>query len=285
MESIQIITSSQSNISSEINPITVPYSSVSAYRISFLNSEESVISPYILSGVGNFQHYGLVHSNGKVDATYYKDPNYWSDLIVNSPGQVISSRLEGQISSTTTPIQNPSSGLFKTKLLCDEPISITHTIVKENYDYNLSVYLNNVLVGDLPSGTISSSIEWDFVAGVNVIEIYYDKSLSTTTGFNLMSGSSLEQYGNIFLDYYTYVDPIEFRRKALGAKPLFTIDNIFGQRQIISNRYIDSGSTLNYFTDKNDTVTSVRYRVSMRRYSDPLQTPAINSIRVRFRNS
>jgi len=285
LDLIPIVTSSESNINSELNPFTVPYSSISAYRICFLNSEESVISPYILSGVGNFQHYGLVHSNGKVDATYYKDPTYWSDLVANSPGQVISSRLEGQISSTTTPIQNPSSGLFKTKLLCDEPISVTHTVVKENYDYNLSIYLNNALIADLPSGTISSSIEWDFVVGTNTIEIYYDKALSTSTGFNLMSGSSLEQYGTVFIEYYNYVDPIEFRRKALGASALFTIDNIFGQRQLISNRYIDSGSTLNYFTDKNDNVTSVRYRVSMRRYSDPLQTPALNSIKVRFRNS
>jgi len=137
----------------------------------------------------------------------------------------------------------------------------------------------------LPAGTVSSSVEWNFNAGVNNIEIYYDKSSTFTVGFNLMSGSSLHQYGTVFLSYYNYVDPIEFRRRALTGKPVFTIDTIFGQRQIISNKYIDAGSVMTYLSDKNDKVHAARYRVSLRRYSSPLQTPALNSMKVRFRNS
>jgi len=280
-----LLSNSETNISTEVNPFTVPYSNVSAYRIGYLSDDEKIIAPYILSGVSNFDHYGIVHSNLEVDANYYKNPSYWSDLVLNSPSSLISSRLADQIVSTTTPIQNPSSGFFRCKLLCDQAVSTVHTIVKENYDFNLSVYVNNSLLADLPAGTVSSSVEWIFNAGVNTIEIYYDKSSNFTVGFNLMSGSSLHQYGTVFLNYYNYVDPIEFRRRSLTGKPVFTIDTIFGQRQIISNKYIDAGSVMTYLSDKNDKVHAVRYRVSLRRYSSPLQTPALNSMKVRFRNS
>jgi len=282
---VPLLSQSNAQVSTEANPFTVPYSSASAYRICYINSEEKIIAPYILSGIDTFEHYGLVHDNSGVEVAYYKDRTYWSDTIANSPGSLIKSIVEEQVTSTTTPIQNPSSGVFRFKLFCDQAASAVHTLVKESYDYSISVYVNGSLLVDLPTQTISSSVEWNFNAGVNLIEVYYDKTSSQTVGFNLMSGSSIQQYGTVFLDYYTYVDPIEFRRRGPEGKRIFTIDKIYGQRQLISTNYIEAGSRLYYISSKNDRVNSVRYRVSFRRYLDPLQTPSLDSIRVRFRNS
>lgn len=282
---LRIPLSQDDAIDSAINPVKIPYSNVIAYRIAYLDRDEEVMSPYILSGVNSFRHYGEIHTDYINSKILYKSPSYWSEKINMPYTSVLRSEIQDQLISTSTPLQNPSSGLFTTKIMCEKAQNVIHTLVKENYSYNLSVYLNGALIADLPSGTSSASIEWQFNAGINTIDIYYDKESSSIVSFNLMSGVSLNEYGSVFLDYYTYLDPIEFRRRCDSNISVFTIDDLFGQKQILASRDMETRSVIRYLSSSTDAITAVRYRAILSRLDNPLQTPVIDSIKVKFKHA
>ena len=141
------------------------------------------------------------------------------------------------------------------------------------------------MIADIPAGFSSAEVDWNFVEGVNNINILYDKNVSGYFSFSLMAGVSLEEYGTVFLDYYNYVDPIEFRKRSSDSVKIFTVDSLFGRREILSSTSIGQRSLIRYYSSMSDVISAVRYRVDLIRYSNPLKTPSVNSVKVKFRHS
>ena len=275
-----------SDLSSELNPAKIPFTEKTAYRIAAVPENEQVLKPYMLVGLSNFRHYGKIHSGNLVDAILYKSPEYWSSEISRENNlSVLKETVYDQIISTNTPLTSESSGFFSTNLLCQNAVSVSHKIRKSSPDFNLSVYLNGVMIADIPAGFSSAEVDWNFVEGVNNINILYDKNVSGYFSFSLMAGVSLEEYGTVFLDYYNYVDPIEFRKRSSDSVKIFTVDSLFGRREILSSTSIGQRSLIRYYSSMSDVISAVRYRVDLIRYSNPLKTPSVNSVKVKFRHS
>ena len=100
-----------------------------------------------------------------------------------------------------------------------------------------------------------------------------------------MSNKNLIDYGTMFLNYFSYLDPMEFKRRSDISANLFTIAPFYTRREILSSREISGKSLLNYYSNALDTVTAVRYRADLIRHENPLQTPLIDSIRVKFKHN
>jgi hypothetical protein len=111
-----------------------------------------------------------------------------------------------------------------------------------------------------------------------------------------MSGKSITDYGNLFLEYYRFLDPIEFRRGANEYVNVFTIDDFYGTKEILAsntfyNNVISSDtenvnkSVIRYYSNPDSVIDAVRYRVDFNRYSNPLQTPILDAIRIKFKHN
>jgi hypothetical protein len=102
--------------------------------------------------------------------------------------------------------------------------------------------------------------------------------------FSLAEGLNISRYGSIFSDQFIYLDPLEFQNKVTEDNYYFTIDTVFGRREILASRSI-SGDSNFIFTSKNSsTVQAVRYRVDFTRYDNPYITPILESVRVKFKH-
>ena len=289
------LNTSSSNLN-ELNPAILPYTNKSVYRLCAVNPNVNYIDPYILSNLNCFKFYNkTIASNTNVNL--YKSLDSWREEIasINNPS-LDKNILFNQIGSIDIPIQDPSIGLLEGKIMSEKDHLVTHTITKSSSDFNLAVYLNGVNIADLPTGTSSKSIEWNIVQGINNIIITYDKNSSGSIFFNLMSGKSITDYGNLFLEYYRFLDPIEFRRGANEYVNVFTIDDFYGTKEILAsntfyNNVISSDSenlnksVIRYYSNPDSVIDAVRYRVDFNRYSNPLQTPILDAIRIKFKHN
>lgn len=279
------INESPDNIN-ESNPATIPFTEKQAYRITYVNNGDQFIDPFILASLDSFKHYNILTETSEFDIEYYKSLNIWSEKIaINNTNELNKDIIQNQINSINPSIYSFASGLLETKLMTDKQYKVSHTVTKSRDDFNLAIYLNGTMIADLPSGTISSVIEWNFIDGINNIVVTYDKNFSGLINFNLMSGKNLNDYGTIFLDYFSYLDPIEFKRRVDISANLFTIDNFYGRREILSSREISGKSLIQYYSNRVDAVNAIRYRADLVRYDNPLQTPLIDSIRIKFRHN
>jgi hypothetical protein len=89
----------------------------------------------------------------------------------------------------------------------------------------------------------------------------------------------------VYSEYYTYVDPLELRFNRSSADKVFTIDNVFGNKEILSKKNIKPNSRIFYFTNSPTAVSRIRLRADLTRGANPLQTPVLNSYKVKFKNS
>lgn len=272
----------------ERNPIIIPNTEVSAYRVCSLFDNEKYIDPYMLSGINSIRHYytlGLSSARESFLVENYKSPDFWSNTInENVEGTIYSSLINNQMGQISLPNSFPSSGILKFKIYSNNVTKTIHDVIKASSEFNLAIYLNGSLIADVPRGTLSSSVEWNFVQGINTVEITYDKDYSGLINFNIMSGARLSDYGIMFLDYYKYLDPIEFRRRANTSLNVFTIDNIYNKKEILASNEISSRTLFRYYTNTEDAVNSIRYRIDLNRYNNPLQTPIIDAVRIKFRH-
>ena len=279
------INNSPDNIN-EANPAIIPYTDKEAYRVTVVNDNDQFIDPYILGNLNCYRHYNILTGSSNTDIEYYKSLNIWTEKIsLNDVNELNKNIILNQISNINPSIYSSTVGLMETKLLTTKEYKVSHKVVKSREDFNLAVYLNGSLIADLPAGVISSTIEWNFVTGINNIVITYDKNFSGLINFDLMSNKNLIEYGTMFLDYFSYLDPMEFRRRIDISANLFTIDNFYGRREILSSREISGKSLLRYYSNASDTVTAIRYRADLVRYENPLQTPLIDSIRIKFKHN
>lgn len=272
----------------ENNPVTLPATEVAAYKIASLSENENFIDPFMLAGISSMRHYytfGIANAKEPETIEYYKSLNFWSDTIKNNvDGEVYSNIIKNELGQITIPNNSPSSGIIKFEVYSTSQSKVVHNIVKSSSQFNLAVYMNGVLIGDLPSGTASVPAEWNFIQGINTIQVTYDKPNAGLINFNIMSGARLIDYGIVFLDYYSYLDPIEFRRRANSELNLFTIDTIYNKRYLLSSKDISSRTLFRYYSNTEDVVSSIRYRIDLSRYNVPLQTPIIDAVRIKFRH-
>ena len=270
----------------ELNPNTSVYFGKSVYRIAVVGSEV-IKQPFILSGINSFKNYLIFRSSSVNAVEIYRALNIWSEKVnaVNGSDVTVSSPIVNQLSSISPGPYDICSGLLDAKINCDSENSAVHMVTKSREDFNLAIYLNDVLIADLPSGTLSRDVEWNFKKGINFIKIAYDKNFQGLINFNIMSGKSISDYGTLFLDYFTYLDPYEFRQRVSDSSFTFTIDNVFGSREIIASQSLSGVSQIKYFSEITRPIDAVRYRADLYRSSNPLVSPSIDSIRVKFKHS
>ena len=279
------LNSTSSNVN-ELNPNSNIYFNKTVYRICVVGSDVFK-EPFILSGINSFKNYAIIRSSASNNTDIYRSLNIWSDKIntPNTSDVTESSPIVNQLSSISPGFNSICSGLLDAKINCDADQSVIHKVVKSREDFNLAIYLNDTLIADLPSGTSSKDVQWDFKKGTNFIKITYDKNFEGLINFNIMSGKSISDYGTLFLDYYSYLDPYEFRQRVSDSSYVFTIDNVFGSREIIASKYLSGTSQIRYYGNNNNQVTSVRFRADLYRSSNPLVSPSIDSIRIKFKHN
>jgi hypothetical protein len=248
---------------------------------------EVIKQPFILSGINSFKNYAIIRSASVNAVEIYKALNVWSEKIntANTSDVTTSSPITNQLSSISPGFNSICSGLLDGKINCDAENSAVHVVTKSREDFNLAIYLNDTLIADLPSGTLSKDVQWDFKKGINFIKIVYDKNFEGLITFNIMSGKSISDYGTLFLDYYSYLDPYEFRQRVSNSSFVFTIDNVFGSREIISSQYLYGVSQIKYYSEVTKPVSAVRYRADLYRSDNPLVSPSIDSVRVKFKHN
>lgn len=268
----------------ELNPSTLPYSERVVYRVCAVDPSEKFIEPVIFAGVSRYRLYSILTPEAKIETETYKSLDYWKGRITNASG-VNTDILSGQVTSVSPGIFTSSVGMLETNISCDSPKTAVHTVTKSSADFNLGIYLNGVMIGDLPKGVVNKSIEWNFLSGVNTVQITYDKNFSGLFTFNLMTGKALDEYGTVFLDYFTYLDPIAFRSTRLDLGNTFTIDATQGRTEILSTKKIAYRSILKYYNNTSDLTTAVRYRADLSRFDNPLQSPVLDAIRVKFKHN
>jgi hypothetical protein len=271
LELIDLNTTSQ-NIN-DLNPSTSIYSGKTVYKI--CNVGEDVINqPFILNGLNSFKNYAIVRSSSINTVEIYKSLNVWAESVsgVTSSDVLVSSTIENQLGSISPGLNGICSGLLDGKIICDRDISVIHTVSKSRSDFNLGIYLNETLIADIPSG-------------INYIKITYDKNFEGLVSFNIMSGKNISDYGTLFINYFSYLDPYEFRQRVSDNSFVFTIDNVFGSRYVISSKYLEGRSQIKYFSEISNPITAVRYRADLYRGNNPLVSPSIDSIRVKFKHN
>ena len=270
----------------ELNPNTSVYFDKSVYRIAVVGTEV-MKQPFILSGINSFKNYSIVRSSSVNAVEIYRALNVWSEKVnaANGSDVTISSPIVNQLSSISPGFYSICSGLLDAKINCDSENNAVHVVTKSREDFNLAIYLNDTLIADLPSGTLSKDVEWNFKKGINFIKIAYDKNFEGLITFNIMSGKSISDYGTLFLDYFTYLDPYEFRQRVSDSSFTFTIDNVLGSREIIASQYLHGVSQIKYYSEITRPIDAIRYRADLYRSSNPLVSPSIDSIRVKFKHS
>lgn len=278
---------SSTNIN-ELNPTKLPNSNVEVYRTCAVDQSEIYIDPFLLANINCIKLYNTININSTENTSsnqLYKNLDLWNSKIKDkNTNEIYESILTNQFNQISPKINAPSNGFMTFSVYIDKASKVSHTISKSRDDFNLAIYLNNNLIADLPSGKSNSIAEWNFVQGINNIVITYDKSFSGLIDLNIMSSARIIDYGTMFLDYYSYLDPIEFRRRADLSKRVFTIDKFYNRKELITSNKISSRSMIQYYAKESNNVTSIRYRADLERYENPLHTPVIDSIRIKFKH-
>ena len=81
-----------------------------------------------------------------------------------------------------------------------------------------------------------------------------------------------------------YLDPFEFQNKVNEDSYYFTIDTIFGRKEVLASRELSGKSNFIYTSNNQSAVNSIRYRVDLNRYEDPLSSPIVESVRIKFKH-
>jgi hypothetical protein len=289
--------SSLANINEE-NPTSSIYSGNSIYRIATLPASEEANNPYILEGVNSISGKYVSYVS-----PIFNEPNSlksWTDLIngVDQSRQVYdlpSYTLSNDSVFFNGPNMSQISIFLPFNLYCANDIIVKHRLVKNDQVsqlWDVCVYINDTKYA-IPSGTSSESIEWRFQKGLNKIKIAIDCSSSTANAkapsakgsLTLMESHSILEYGIVYDQYYSYVDPMELKYSRSEFDNIFTIDTVFGNKEILSKKDIKSNSRIFYFSNNPNAVKKIRFRADFHRGNNPLSSPSLNSYRIKFKNS
>ncbi len=272
------------------NPTVDLYPDQLIYRIGKIDSFDEPYNSYILSGTGLVNGY-YVNYTGKI-FNEVDGLSTWDSIIGNrSSIRQLYTIPKYDISQNPTFFVGPNlsniSVLLETKLLCSTAKTVKHTFIKNDSiskNWNVAIYLNGKPTY-IPAGQFSETIEWNFKEGINSIRVAIDIEESANGSITLMEGRTLANYGLVYLDYYSYVDPLEFKKNRSVYDYVFTIENFFGNKEIMSRSDIRSNSRIFYFTNNPNKVESIRFRADLSRSQNPIGSPSIDSYTVKFKNS
>ena len=266
----------RANLNSE-NPNSSIYFNKRVFRISEVPDSEFMVDPFILSGVNSCRRYFRNFDNS------YKDLDQWASYI-REKDFISQDILKDQAKAISPGTRFVCSGLIEIKILSDKNIEIPHLIRKNRKDFNLAYYVNNVMMGDIPNGQASKEVVTNLSTGINNIIITYDKNFVGDISFEIVAGGSLGLLGDVFLDIFRFLDPVEFRNDNNTNAKNFTIDNFIGKREIISNVDIGEISQINYYSEGDKPIGSVRFRADLIRHQNPYTSPCLESVKVRFKH-
>ena len=273
---------------SEINPSSSIYRGIPVYRVGTIPESDTPYNPYLLDSINRISFKYTSYSQG-----LYNDLSQWSSLVnaTSSTNEVFDMGSLAITNVPSIPISlnlNEISGFMQTNLLVDKATQVNHIVSKSGgaIDWDVAVYLNGVKIADIPAGQISpmQNTTWNLTEGINRITITFDALENASGTISLMDGVSITNYGTPFLNYYSYVDPFDFRTNRTIEDSVFTIDKYLGNKEILCRKEIKNNSRLVYYSNNNNPVESIRFRADFTRSNNPFGTPILNGYRVKFKN-
>lgn len=286
---IPLSLSTQSSNINEENPTRSIYSGIPIYRIARVPQFDSPYSPYILEGVNHVTGSYVTYSGSIFNET--AGLSTWGSILNGLDTRQVYTLPSFEISSNSSFFQGPNlnnvSIILNFNLYCANDIVASHRFVKDNQNsqaWDVGLYINDT-AHSIPAGKDYDTIEWRLQKGINRIKVAIDARGSANGSISLMDSYSILDYGVVYSQYYTYVDPLELRHNRSAADNVFTIDNVFGNKEILSKKNIKSNSRIFYFTNSPTAVNKIRLRADLARGVNPLETPVLNSYKIKFKNS
>lgn len=290
LQKIALVSKESSKNLNEQNPTVNLYQGQTIYRIAKIDQIDDPVSSYLLDGVnlvsGSYINYQNEIYNEKDSLSTWN-----SILSGKSSVRKIYSIPQYELSNNSMFFSGPNinsiSALLQAKIFCSNDITVRHLLVKNDSvskDWNVSVNLNGrpTLI---PAGESSKLIEWNFKTGINIIKVAIDIKSSANGSISLMDSKSLLDYGLVYSQYYGYVDPIEFKLLRSVYDKVFTIENFFGNQEVLCRDNAGTNARLFYYTNNPDPVKSIRLRADLARGRNPLASPVLNYFKLKFKNS
>jgi hypothetical protein len=81
------------------------------------------------------------------------------------------------------------------------------------------------------------------------------------------------------------LDPYEFRQRVSQSNYVFTVDSAFGAQEVLCSRHLSGRSQIVYYGENSTAVRAVRYRADLYRDKNPLISPIIDNVRIKFRHN
>lgn len=286
IQKIPVLNSKNLNVQ---NPIENYATGSFVYRIAKIDTIDDPYGSYILSGIGLAKGYYVSYINDIHNEL--ESLKTWNSIIGGSTDRQVYLFPSWPIGDNQTSYVGPTldgiSVLLETKLLCASEKTVRHTFVKNDeisLDWRVAIYINGKrnLISEFEKSKI---IEWNFKEGVNNIQIAIDIPKSANGSISLMQDTNLSNYGMIYLNNYGYVDFLEFKKNKSIFDYVFTIDNVYGNKEILSRQDISSNSRLFYYTNNPDRIEQVRLRADLTRSRNPIGSPSLDSFTLKFKNS
>jgi len=272
------------------NPTIDLYPNQLIYRIAKIDVQDNPYNSYILAGTGTAKGYYINYTNKIFNQT--EALGTWNSIIKgkSSVKQLYIIPPYNAVNNSTFfvgPNLSAISFLLETQVLCSSEKTVRHNFIKNDdtsKKWNVAVYLNGKPTY-INSGQSSQVIEWNFKQGTNVVKILIDAEESANGSITLMEGKTLANYGLVYLDYYSYVDPLEFKKNRSVYDYVFTIENFFGNKEIFSRTDIRSNSRIFYYTNNPNKIEAIRVRADLARSQNPIGSPNIDSFTLKFKNN
>lgn len=290
IKKIKLVPKETSKNLNEQNPTVNLYSGQTIYRIAQIDQLDNPISSYLLDGINLVSGSYINYQNDIYNET--DSLSTWNNILSGkSSVRKIYSIPEYEISNNSIFFSGPNinsiSVLLQAKIFCANDITVRHVFTKNDNvskDWNVSINLNGRPT-IISAGESSGLVEWNFKTGINNIKVAIDIKGSANGSISLMDSKSILNYGLVYNQYYGYVDPIEFKVNRSIYDKVFTIENFFGNKEILCRDNIGTNARIFYYTNNPEPVKSIRLRADLARGRNPLASPALNYFKLKFKNS
>lgn len=290
IKKIPLASSTDAKTINQQNPIVDLYGNQSIYRIGAIPKLEDPMSSYILDGTNMINGYFINYQNSIFNEI--EPLSTWSSIMSGkSSVKQIFTIPTYEISNNSLFFSGPNlsgiSVLLETRIYCPNDISVKHLFLKNDLvskEWDVAIYLNG-RVSVIRAGVSSEMIDWNFKTGQNTLKIAIDIPSSSNGSISLMDSKSILDYGLVYNQYYSYVDPMEFKFNRSKFDKVFTIDNYFGNLEIFSRDNIRNNSRIFYYSANELATDAIRFRADFARGSNPLSSPSLDYFKVKFKNN
>jgi len=290
IKKIPLASSTDAKTINQQNPIVDLYGNQSIYRIGVIPKLEDPMSSYILDGTNMINGYFINYQNSIFNEI--EPLSTWSSIMSGKSSiKQIFTIPTYEISNNSLFFSGPNlsgiSVLLETRIYCPNDISVKHLFLKNDLvskEWDVAIYLNG-RVSVIRAGVSSEMIDWNFKTGQNTLKIAIDIPSSSNGSISLMDSKSILDYGLVYNQYYSYVDPMEFKFNRSKFDKVFTIDNYFGNSEIFSRDNIRNNSRIFYYSANELATDAIRFRADFARGSNPLSSPSLDYFKVKFKNN